>query len=222
MIVLYVLIALVLGYFFGAIPFGKIYVKLFTGKDIENVGSGRSGGTNSMRAGGWRVGVMTGFSDVLKGLTALLLTRWILTALGIGIETLPWMEAVAGSAAVFGHNWSVFYNFKGGAGTGPNIGWAAAVWPPMFPIGAAVMIAMIFGVGWASVGSFTMALIIPICFAWLYFTGSTAVLFTPAYIMGGIVTLIFVGYALLPNFKRLLRGEERVVGIRAYWAKSKE
>ena len=219
MIVLYGIVALAIGYFLGAIPFGKVYVRLFTGKNIEDVGSGRSGGTNSMRAGGWRVGVMTGLSDVLKGLSALLLVRWMMTQFGVEPELLPWLESAAGVASVFGHNWSIFYNFRGGAGTGPNVGWACAVWPAMFPIGFVTMITMIFVIGWASVGSFTMALIIPICFAWLYFTGATSIAVSPAYTVGGLITLAFVTYSLRPNFVRLFRGEERVVGLRAYWLK---
>ena len=115
-----------------------------------------------MRAGGWRVGVMTGFTDVLKGLGALLLTRWIMTQWGVSAELLPWIEVTTGMASVFGHNWSIFYSFRGGAGTGPNIGWAAAVWPPIFPVGVVVMVSMIFVVGWASVGSLAMAIVIPI------------------------------------------------------------
>ncbi len=219
MTLLYFLGAIIIGYLLGSIPFGRFYVKLLKGKDIETIGSGRTGGTNSMRAGGWRIGVITAFSDVIKGMMALFLTRWVMTQLGVGVELLPWLEAATGTATVFGHNWSIFYKFRGGAGTGPNIGWSAVIWAPIFPVAVVVMVGMIFLVGWASLGSFAMAVIVPICFGWLYFSGADVLAAHPAYFVGGLLTLAFVTYSLRPNFERLWRGEERVVGLRAYWLK---
>lgn len=211
----YYIVAIVIGYFIGAIPFGLIYVKLFTGKDIRQVGSGRMGGTNSLRAGGWGVGFATALSDVLKGAMALLITTWVVQN-QVSTETLPWVQITAGIFAVIGHNWSVFYGFKGGAGTGPNVGWAAAVWFPMFPIAFAIMFSLIYFLGIASVASMIMGLIIPIGFGIIYYTGSDVVaISSPAYMVGGIITAAIVAFALRGNFQRLLRGEERVVGLRA-------
>ena len=216
MIVLYFLIAVLIGYFVGAIPFGKIYVWYFRGKDILEIGSGRTGGTNSLRAGGWSIGFMTAFSDVLKGIAALILVRWIFGGL-VDESMLPWLEVSSGIFSVIGHNWSVFVSFGGGAGTGPNVGWASAVFPPLFPIATAVMLGMIYFVGWASVASMMMALIIPIVFLFIYFAGTWAELvpFTSAYFIGGIITSLIVAFSLRGNFVRLFRGEERIVGLRA-------
>ena len=216
MIVLFIIFAILIGYLAGAIPFGKIYVWYFRGKDIQEIGSGRTGGTNSLRAGGWSIGFMTAFSDVLKGIAAVLLVRWIFGGL-VDENVLPWLEISAGIFSVIGHNWSVFVNFGGGAGTGPNVGWASAVFPPLFPIATAVMLGMIYFVGWASVASMMMALIIPIVFLFIYFAGTWAelVTFTPAYIIGGIITSLIVAFSLRGNFVRLFKGEERIVGLRA-------
>ncbi len=216
MSIFYIFCAVLIGYFLGAIPFGKLYVWYFRGKDIQEIGSGRTGGTNSLRAGGWTIGFMTAFSDVLKGIVAVLITRWFLGNF-VSADFLPWLEVATGIFSVIGHNWSVFVRFGGGAGTGPNVGWASAIFPPMFPIAFIVMGIMIFVVGWASVASMTMALIIPVVFVVIAITGQWAglVAITPAYIVGGIITSLIVGYALRGNFVRLFKGEERVVGLRA-------
>src|SRR5258706_14499639 len=65
-----------LGYLLGSIPFGLIIVKLKTGKDIRAVESGRTGGTNAMRAAGLPAGLLTALLDVLKAAAAV----WIAQA----------------------------------------------------------------------------------------------------------------------------------------------
>jgi glycerol-3-phosphate acyltransferase PlsY len=212
-IVFFVLAAFI-GYICGAIPFGFIYVYWRKGIDLREVGSGRTGGTNSLRAAGLKVGIVTAISDALKGFAAVWLARFFLGA-GVGEELLPWITITAGTFAVIGHNWSVFLKWRGGAGTGPNVGWAMAVWPPMFPIAALVMILMMVGVGIASVASLTMGAVIPVAFIVLYLADVPGYSDTLAYIFGGFVTLGIVAWALRPNIKRLLEGNERVVGPRA-------
>ena len=211
---LYFIVAGVIGYFCGAIPFGFIYVRLFTGKDLRTIGSGRTGGTNSMRAGGKKVGVLTGFSDVFKGVLAIWLTNLLLSN-AFGSDLLPWGHALAGTMAVIGHNWSIFLNWGGGAGTGPNVGWATAIWWPMLPVAILVMFLMLVGVGMASVASMTMGLIIPIAFLLLYLTQTGTYDITWAYVVAGVVTELIVLWALRPNIRRLFNGTERVVGPRA-------
>ena len=220
------IIASLIGYLCGSIPFGFLFVKLKTGEDLRGVGSGRTGGTNSLRAAGLLVGIVTSFSDVFKGIIGIKLTQLILVnLLTVDPSWLPWSYLAAGTMSVIGHNWSVFLKFRGGAGTGPNIGWATAIWPPMFPIGFVVMAGMLLGLGMASVASLSMAVIIPITFAILYFTGINVELGiddTPAYMLAGVLTAVIVTWALRPNIKRLLEGNERIVGPRAKRIKHKQ
>jgi glycerol-3-phosphate acyltransferase PlsY len=205
------ILAGLVGYLFGAIPFGFLFVRLTKRIDLRDVGSGRTGGTNSMRAAGPVVGALTGLSDVLKGAGAIWIAR---TLFGNVLDTrlLPWAEVLTGIATIIGHNWSLFLNFKGGAGTGPNIGWATAIWWPMFPIGVVTVVGLIMTVGMASIASLATGIVIPVAFAIRYFTGKEE---TPAYFVGGLITLVFVSWALRPNIKRLLDGTERIVGPRA-------
>ncbi|MCB8984800.1 MAG: glycerol-3-phosphate acyltransferase [Ardenticatenaceae bacterium] len=209
--ILYLLLAGLFGYVLGSIPFGWLYVKAKTGKDIRTIGSGRMGGTNSYRAAGLIIGLLTALSDFLKGALSVWVAQWLFGGQA-DPAWLPWIATFGGVMAVIGHNWSVFLKFKGGAGTGPNVGWSTAVWLPMFPIVFLVGALLMLTVGMASVASMVVALIIPVVFAIRYFMGIDP---TPAYIIGGLVTAAAVAWALRPNFKRILAGNERIVGPRA-------
>src|SRR5512138_516442 len=92
---------ILLAYVFGSIPFGLLIVKLSTGKDIRQVASGRTGGTNAARAAGAWAGVLTGFMDGLKGAVAV----WIAQGAVPGSH---WLPVLAGLAAILGHNYSLF------------------------------------------------------------------------------------------------------------------
>lgn len=209
--ILYFLLAALIGYLLGSIAFGYLYVRLFKGEDLRQVGSGRTGGTNSFRAAGLWVGVLTAVSDVIKGAAAVWLTKWLL-ADAIDPTLLPWALAVAGVSSVIGHNWSVFLRFGGGAGTAPNVGWSATVWLWIFPIAFLVMGGMLYFVGMASVASLSMAAVTVIIFAIRYFMGLDP---TPAYLVGSIAAGLIIAWALRPNIRRVLNGTERLVGRRA-------
>ena len=123
-----------LAYFFGSIPFGLLIVKLTTGKDIRQVASGRTGGTNAMRAAGLGAGVLTAAMDVLKGASAV----WVAQAISPGNY---WLHILAPLATILGHNYSIFlgerdekgrFRLRGGAGGGPTVGGAVGLWWPSF------------------------------------------------------------------------------------------
>lgn len=217
----YFLVAGLIGYLCGAIPFGYLYVRLVKGIDIRTVGSGRTGGTNSLRAAGLGVGLATSFSDVGKGALGIILSRWLL-ANQLSPELLPWALALAGVMSVIGHNWSVFMGWRGGAGTGPNVGWGTALWWPMLPIAIVVMSGMLLGIGMASVASLTMGALIAIVFFVLYVAGVSPFDTSLAYTVGGLVAFIIVTWALRPNIRRLLDGTERIVGPRARRLKQRQ
>ena len=209
--ILYFILAGLVGYLCGSIPFGYLYVRLFKGEDLRTIGSGRTGGTNSLRAAGLGVGVLTSFSDALKGAAALWLTTWLFGD-ALGPALLPWAQATAGVLSVVGHNWSIFLKFGGGAGTGPNVGWSSAIWLWIVPIAFLVMSGMLYFVGMASVASLSMAAVTIIIFAYRYFAGIDVTL---AYLAGSIVAGLVVTWALRPNIKRVMNGTERLVGRRA-------
>ena len=126
-------VLLIASYIIGSIPFGLIVVKLMTGKDVRTVASGRTGGTNAMRAAGLWAGILTAILDILKSAA----TVWLAQAITANV----WMHAVAPIAAILGHNYSIWLKFKGGRGLAPGAGiiaivnfWLVIIWCMIFLI----------------------------------------------------------------------------------------
>jgi glycerol-3-phosphate acyltransferase PlsY len=99
----------------GALPFGAWIVKLRTGKDVREMGSGNIGATNVLRTTGKLEGVLTLLLDILKGVLAVYLAdRWT-------EGNVAWMS-VAAVAVVLGHAFSPLMNFQGGKAVASFIG----------------------------------------------------------------------------------------------------
>jgi glycerol-3-phosphate acyltransferase PlsY len=195
-------VAIVGSYLLGSIPTGLWLVRATVGKDVREVGSGRTGGTNVLRAAGPWVALLTGLADGAKALLAVWLAR--------AVVGMPVVEALAGLLAVLGHNYSIFIGFKGGAGTAATIGGAIGLWPWNGAILVVAGGAMIAATRRASVGSIATALLLPIVFAL-----RTRLANAPwAYLIHGLGTSVLTLWALRPNIRRLLRGSERRVTLR--------
>ena len=201
--------AVVLGYFLGSIPFGLIIVKLKTGKDIRKVESGRTGGTNAVRAAGFGAGLLTAILDILKGAVAV----WIAQAISPEHHI---VHVLAPLAAILGHNHSIFLaerdengtlRLRGGAGGAPAVGGAMGLWLPMFPVVVAVGAVVWFTIGIASLATMTIPIIIIIVFAIRAGLGQQ----DPVDIWYGVVAEILLLWALRPNIQKLLAGKERVI-----------
>jgi len=201
--------AVVLGYFLGSIPFGLLIVKLKTGKDIRKVESGRTGGTNAVRAAGFGAGLLTAILDILKGAVAV----WIAQAISPEHHT---VHVLAPLAAILGHNHSIFLaerdengtlRLRGGAGGAPAVGGAMGLWLPMFPVVVAVGAVVWFTIGIASLATMTIPIIIIIVFAIRARLGQQ----DPVDIWYGVVAEILLLWALRPNIQKLLAGKERVI-----------
>lgn len=201
----------VLGYLLGSIPFGLLIVKAKTGQDLREIESGRTGGTNTLRAAGFGAGLLTAILDILKGAASV----WIAQRLAPDNHLI---HVLAPLAAILGHNYSIFLisrdddgklRFHGGAGGAPALGGAVGLWLPIFPIvfGAGALI--FFTVGIASVTTISIAVIVTIVFAIRVYLGHQ----NPIDILYGVLALFLLVWALRPNIKKLLEGKERVVSI---------
>jgi glycerol-3-phosphate acyltransferase PlsY len=209
-------IAALFGYLVGAVPSGWVVVKLFTGKDIRSFGSGRTGGTNAVRAAGIVAGALTGIGDVAKGALAVWGAGWL--AAQFGVSSVVIAQVLAGIMAVIGHNYSVFLSWKGGAGTGPNVGVAAGFWFPALFILAPLVPIVLVATGYASVASLTIAGLVPVLFA-------VRALVSKApweHVVYGVIAATLVVWALRPNIARLKAGTERLVGPRAKAAQKRK
>lgn len=201
----------VLGYIIGSIPFGLLIVKFKTGKDIREIESGRTGGTNAVRAAGFGAGLLTAILDILKGASA----AWISQLVSPGNHLL---HVLAPVAAILGHNYSIFLlsrdangklRFHGGAGGAPALGGAIGIWLPMFPIAFGAGALIWFTTGIASLTTMGIGLVVIIVFSIRAYLGYQ----NSIYILYGILALSLLTWALRPNIKKLLTGKERVVSI---------
>ena len=203
------LVLVLLAYVLGSIPFGLLIVKLKTGKDIREVESGRTGGTNAMRAAGFWAGFATAMLDILKGAVAV----WVAQAITPSL----WVHVLAPIAAILGHNYSIFLpdrdengkfiRLRGGAGGAPSVGGAMGLWPSSVLIILPLGMLTFFTIGIASVTTMAVALFAIIVFAILASQGQMPW----AYVWYGVGAELLLIWALRPNLKKLFAGEERVV-----------
>ena len=207
-----------LAYVFGSIPFGLLIVRLSTGQDIRQVASGRTGGTNAMRAAGLGAGILTALMDGLKGAAAV----WVAQAVAPGNY---WLQALAPIAAILGHNYSIFLaehdikgrlHLRGGAGGAPSVGGSVGLWWPSIFIILPLGVLISWGIGYASITTMSVALIATIIFAVRYIQGISP---WQDIVYGGLAFLLLV-WALRPNIKALVEGRERFHGWRP-WLKKK-
>ena len=204
----------ILGYLLGSIPSGLIIVKLKTGKDIRQVESGRTGGTNAMRAAGFWAGLLTALLDILKGALSVWLAQWI-------SPNGHWIHILAPIAAILGHNYSIFLpdydekgrfkRFRGGAGGAPALGGAIGLWAPsvliVLPLGALVF----FTLGYASITTLSVAFFAILVFAIRMLVGAPDANWTD--VLYGVIAGALLTWALRPNIMKLLSGTERVVSV---------
>jgi len=199
----------VIGYIIGSIPFGLLIVKSKTGKDIRTIESGRTGGTNAVRAAGFGAGLLTAILDILKGAASVWLAQMVL-------PENHWIHVLTPLAAILGHNYSLFLisrdetgklRFHGGAGGAPALGGAMGLWLPTFPIVFLAGALVWFTLGIASVTTMAIGLVVIIVFAIRSGLGLTE----PVNIWYGVGAELLLMWALRPNIKKLLSGKERVV-----------
>jgi len=202
------LVAVLLGYVLGSIPFGLLIVKLKTGQDVREVESGRTGGTNAMRAAGFWAGFLTAMLDILKGAVAVWVAQWI-------TPDHHWVHIAAPLASILGHNYSIFLaerdengklRLRGGAGGAPCVGGAIGLWH------GAVMIILLgmmvfFSIGIASLTTMSVAIFAIIIFAIRASQG----LMPWMDVWYGVISLLLLMWALRPNLVKLFAGQERVV-----------
>lgn len=212
---------ILVAYVFGSVPFGLLIVKLRTGRDIREIESGRTGGTNVMRAAGFWAGFITAMLDILKGAVSV----W--AAQVISPES-HWVHVFAPIAAIVGHNHSIFLperdengkfvRLRGGAGGATSVGGAVGLWPPSFLILLPLGMLTFFSLGIASVTTMAVALFATIIFAVRAAQG----LMPWIDVSYGVIAELLLIWALRPNIQKLLAGQERVVKYSLYgWIRKK-
>ena len=191
------LLALLLGYALGSIPFGLILTRLAGAGDLRTIGSGNIGATNVLRTGRKGLAAATLLGDMLKGTAAVMLTAHF-----FGREA----ALAAGLGAVLGHVFPLWLKFKGGKGVATYIG---------VLIGLAWIAAAIFGAIWlavacisrySSLAALIASALTPVTL-WLMNRPDAAVLYA------ALTALLWFMHRA--NLARLLQGTEPKIGAKA-------
>jgi glycerol-3-phosphate acyltransferase PlsY len=188
------ILAALLGYLMGSVPFGLVLTRAAGLGDIRSIGSGNIGATNVLRTGNKALAAATLALDALKGLVALLIARWL------------WGEdaaLVAGVAAMAGHAFPVWLGFKGGKGvaTGAGVMLGAAPWLGLTAL--AVWVAVFAATRISSASALAACAVAPIA-ALFFGDGKLALL---ALGLGALIT-----WRHKANIQRLLAGTEPKFG----------
>jgi glycerol-3-phosphate acyltransferase PlsY len=193
----YIVTALV-AYLLGSIPTGYLVAKA-RGVDIRTVGSGNIGATNAFRVLGKGFGVFVLLMDALKGWVAVQVGASVVSQLLPGAP-IEYLRITAGIAAILGHNFTCWLNFKGGKGIATSAGVLIALVPYALFIILAIFIVLFLTTRYVSIGSIAAAFALP--FATWFTThdvGLTAVMAA----IGGLAILKH-----RKNIQRLMNGTE--------------
>ena len=117
------IIAVVIGYLLGSIPFAYIFTRLAAGKDVRKVSGGNVGARNTFLNIAKPAGIATGFFDIAKGFAAVVIAYWLMNSPSLsGASTAVCFVMAAGLAAVAGHIWPLYLRFRGGNGLATTFG----------------------------------------------------------------------------------------------------
>lgn len=152
--------ALLIAYLLGAVPFGLILVRLRTGRDVRQAGSGNIGATNVLRTTGRFWGVATLLLDAAKGAAAVLIAGALTGGDGNTVF-------FAGLAAVLGHIFPVYLRFRGGKGVATCLGVFLVLSPLALLPTVAVFVTVALVSRTVSLGSISAALAFPLAVWWL-------------------------------------------------------
>jgi glycerol-3-phosphate acyltransferase PlsY len=191
------IVLVIAAYLIGSIPMGVLVARLTGGVDPRTVGSGRTGGTNALRAMGPARGITVGLLDVAKGAVPILIATWA--------GATPVVGAVTGLAALTGAWKSVFLRFHGGRGVATGVGGMAAVSPAIVLIALPVFLGLIAITRYVSLGSLlgvAFGALVSVVFVALGWLDAGWLLYT---IPGSAI----VWLAHRDNIARLLAGTER-------------
>lgn len=194
-----------IGYLLGCISTG-ILVSRRSGVNIRNAGSKNTGASNVLRVLGVRQGLITFLGDSLKAAAACWIGSLILPGETFGIARFGVM--IGGLAVIVGHNWPVFFSFKGGKGVASSTAVILFIDPLLGGIAVAICVLLIALTRYISLGSISML---------FSFFVLTCVFQTSQWFLCLFAAVLFVIVVIRhrENIKRLLNGTENKIGNKA-------
>jgi acyl phosphate:glycerol-3-phosphate acyltransferase len=188
-------IAVLIGYLCGSIPFGLLLTKAAGLGDVRSIGSGNIGATNVLRTGNKRIAALTLFLDGLKGAVPVLLLTYIDS---------PQAGMIAGLAAMAGHIFPVWLDFKGGKGVATSLGVLFGLFWPLGLIFIALWLALAFAFRMSSLAGLVASALTPL---WAYLLGRTDL------VLPTVLIAIVIWIMHRANIARLMKGEEPKIDL---------
>jgi glycerol-3-phosphate acyltransferase PlsY len=148
-----------LSYFLGAIPFGYILTRLYTGKNIIKMGSGNIGSTNVGRVAGKKVAIITQLLDMFKGFLPVAVYLYFIDNKIFNSEFYVYY---IGLATIIGHDFSIFLKFKGGKGVNTTLGASVLIAPFSVFLSVAVYFIVKWQYKYVSLGSIILGITLPL------------------------------------------------------------
>ena len=226
------ILAVVLGYLIGGIPFGVIAGKVSGEVDVRKYGSGKMGFTNVRRTVGEKSARVVLICDIAKGSGAVILARWLLgdAVVFSSWQTMPGcgyvasdiplimeniglniygVQAMVAMAAVVGHNWSPYIKFQGGRGVATFFGGLVTMcWPISAICGLGILMGVTKLTRYVSLGSILSVTIASIIMVILFVLGHQP-MESMVYALAAMSLILFQHRG---NIQRLRAGTERKVG----------
>ena len=194
---MFLLLAFVIGYLCGSIPFGVILTRFSGAPDVRSIGSGNIGATNVLRTGRKGLAAGTVLGDALKGTVAVIVA---------GTFAGPDGAMAAGLGAFLGHLFPVWLKFRGGKGVATYIGILLGLLWPAALLFCAVWLVVAVATRYSSLAALVASVAAPIFLWWLGHLALAALF--------AVITLL-VFYAHRENIRRLLAGREGKIGQKA-------
>jgi acyl phosphate:glycerol-3-phosphate acyltransferase len=202
------LILIILAYLIGSIPSALIISKKFFGVDIRDYGSGNMGATNTFRVLGSKYGTIVMILDILKGAIAVGLYNFLPYYFSSDAEAQRTNFMIGlGLAAVVGHIFPIYANFKGGKGVATLFGMILAVQPVVAISCVGVFLIVLYLTRYVSLSSILAALFLPISVLWIWNDDVVS------YRIFALIVAALVILTHQKNIGRILRGVESRVPI---------
>ncbi|CAM3124810.1 glycerol-3-phosphate 1-O-acyltransferase PlsY [Paenibacillus lupini] len=195
---IYAVIAVILSYLLGSVSFSIVIARLVKGIDIREHGSGNAGATNTIRVLGKGPGLLCFVLDFGKGIAAVWIGHWL------GQD--DWTSAICGLAAIMGHNWPIYFNFKGGKGIATTIGAICALAFVPALVAGVVTIIVIAITRYVSLGSLIFAALTPVLIAIFYYSAPVLTV--------SLILCLFAFWRHRSNIVKLLQGTENKLGAK--------
>lgn len=196
---------IVLAYLIGSIPSAVWISKRFFGIDIREHGSGNAGATNTFRVLGAKTGSIVMLADMMKGFFAVKLS--LLSQFHIGSEQITNLQICLGLAAVVGHIFPIWAEFRGGKGIATLFGMILSIQPLVAVSLVGVFLAILFLTRYVSLSSIMASIAFPVMILFIFREPEVS------YKLFAISTACLVVFTHHKNIGRLLNGNESKVPL---------